>query len=140
MSTEDLLEFIEARLTEDQAAAEAIDVPDWRSESSWMSELIDPLPSQRRAYDGQFPLITAEDVEHIARHDPARVLRDVPAKRRLLALHDIRREVSDFEGRVSTVIWCATCNEPDWCLTLKLLALPFADHPGYDPSWSPADD
>jgi hypothetical protein len=36
---------------------------------------------------------------------------------------------------------CATCDDwygggQDWpCPTLRLLALPYADHPGYEPEW-----
>ena len=30
-----------------------------------MRELIEPLPSQKRLYDGQFPLITEEDVQQM---------------------------------------------------------------------------
>jgi len=123
----DLVAFIEARLAEDQEAAEAIDVPDWRSESSWMSELIDPLPSQRRAYDGQFPLITAEDVEHIARHDPAQVLREVAAKRRLLAF------LVNLEDKALDGNWWNL----DTDLPFKILAATWSDHVNFRPEWSP---
>ncbi|GAA1988180.1 DUF6221 family protein [Amycolatopsis minnesotensis] len=39
--------------------------------------------------------------------------------------------------------WCQTCHVPsddpgaNWCLTLRLLAAPYADHPQYVSSWRP---
>ncbi|AOR35873.1 hypothetical protein BFF78_36735 [Streptomyces fodineus] len=67
---------------------------------------------------------------HVARHDPARVLRELQAKRALLEEH--RRWAG---GR------CRTCRR-GWrprspCTTLRLLALPFAGHAEYDRSWRP---
>jgi hypothetical protein len=71
--------------------------------------------------------------EHIAEHDPARVLAEVDAKRCILAAHPAR-----LPG------WCSTCDVPGdtqgnvhGCLTLRLLALPFADHPDYREEWRP---
>ncbi|WP_020671980.1 DUF6221 family protein [Amycolatopsis nigrescens] len=39
--------------------------------------------------------------------------------------------------------WCVTCHVPadeagtNWCRTLRLLALPYSDHPEYRESWRP---
>ncbi|MEV5874667.1 DUF6221 family protein [Streptomyces sp. NPDC052101] len=67
---------------------------------------------------------------HVARHDPARVLRELGAKQALLEEHRIRDD-----GR------CGTCREEasprSPCTTLRLLAVPFTGHPGYDDSWRP---
>ncbi|WP_369387621.1 DUF6221 family protein [Streptomyces sp. CG1] len=66
---------------------------------------------------------------HVARHDPARVLRELEAKLALLEEHRTR----DGGG-------CRTCREEAGprspCTTLRLLAVP-SDHPGYDDSWRP---
>jgi hypothetical protein len=79
---------------------------------------------------------------HIARHDPARVLAEVEAKRALIARG----------GPLCT----SNCDDPDslpmdpdtgWTVPLehhfdcgayeaaKLLARPFRDHPDFDPAW-----
>lgn len=81
---------------------------------------------------------------HIARHDPARVLRKVAAERAILAAHDTV-EVPNIEdtGRINA---CTTCGETQdhwyatpWpCDTLKHLAAVYADHPDYDPAWAVA--
>ncbi|MEU8690324.1 DUF6221 family protein [Streptomyces sp. NPDC048665] len=67
---------------------------------------------------------------HVARHDPARVLRELRAKRALVAEHR-----TGDGGR------CRTCREGGHprapCTTLRLLALPFAGHPEYDDPWRP---
>lgn len=67
----------------------------------------------------------ADTGRHIARHDPARVLAECGAKRRI---------VENAEGRESGghVSWPGV-----WLLVLRLLALPYADHPDYDESWRP---
>lgn len=82
--------------------------------------------------------------QHIAAHGPARVLREVEAKRRLVALHapvTLRRRVGDQMG---DVVACEYDTDPDgmgWidypCETLRLLALPYADHPEYRAEWRP---
>jgi len=55
---------------------------------------------------------------HIARHDPARVLAEVEAKRRILDLYEELYEPGLYEAAA-------------------LLALPCADRPGYQEAWRP---
>lgn len=74
-----------------------------------------------------------------------RVLAEVEAKRRVMRLHDI---VGGSLTGVGRWAYCETCHtnsagEIDVdvtettapCATLRLLALPYADHPDYDPKW-----
>lgn len=113
-----LTEFLTARLDEDEAVARAafsdLDEPGeaWRP-----SGLEDPWPTQER---------------HVLRHDPARVLAEVKAKRRILELDDevLRREVrnGDASGAGASLMLS---------IVLRLLALPYADHPDYDEAWRP---
>ncbi|WP_406365238.1 DUF6221 family protein [Streptomyces sp. NBC_00645] len=68
--------------------------------------------------------------QYIAEHDPARVLREIDAKRRILAEHALNGWV------------CDTCDNGEVdqtfpCPTLRLLALPYADRPGYREEWRP---
>ena len=73
--------------------------------------------------------------KHIVRHDPARVLAECEAKRRIVELH---RENVHGDN-------CKLCGYGDdrsegdsWpCTSLRLLALPHADHPDYNQSWRP---
>lgn len=78
--------------------------------------------------------------DHIALHDPAYVLADITAKRKILEEH------APFRGEYDKITGCETCSyRDDWeelqvempCPTLWLLALPFADHPDYQAEWTP---
>ncbi|MFE4420419.1 DUF6221 family protein [Streptomyces sp. NPDC056817] len=76
------------------------------------------------------------DAEHIVRHDPSRVLREIDAKRQLLELHH------SIELPTEALDACAECEVtgayPEYpCRTLRLLALPYADRPGYREEWRP---
>ena len=70
--------------------------------------------------------------EHIARHDPARALREIAAKRSLLRAHPFE----PAEG------FCAECQRGGaagiWpCPTLRHLAAVYAGHPDYQQKWAP---
>ncbi|MFJ9374419.1 DUF6221 family protein [Streptomyces sp. NPDC101455] len=78
--------------------------------------------------------------EHIVEHDPERVLREVAAKRQLVQAH---AKDDHFDG-------CTICDSGNnscgcmcgshWtypCDTIKILALPYADRPGYQEAWRP---
>lgn len=126
--SDDLVAFLRARLDEDemQARAAGSAAMEWREDSSWLSDLRDPLPSQRRAYGipSEMTLVTDADAAHIARNDPARVLREVEAKRRII----------DWSQRANRVV-SADDYEMDVATPLEFLALPYADHPDYRQEW-----
>lgn len=132
----DLVEFLRARLDDDEqvALAAAEGGPDWPDS-----------PSERMT-----PALA-----HARRHDPARVLREVEAKRCIVAAHKQVPFTDVNLGMIDAQV-CFTCcsrmdmpddlEEPDgWdfprvktpfpCPTLRLLAAPFADHPDYREDW-----
>lgn len=97
---------------------------------------------------GQIPNVPQwrGNAEHIARFSPARVLAEVEAKRRILDEHEPVGTTGDYSGSTPTVSTvCMTCHEvglryahEEWpCTTLRLLALPYADRPGYRDEWRP---
>lgn len=140
----DLRAFIEARLAEDELVARATTSPDWREDSAWFADMLDPLPSQRREHPGYIPMITREDIQHIARLDPARVLREVEAKRLILEEHAGYLSSDLADGVPVTVRRCGTCLDTGTdelrvspCTTLRALALAWSDHPDYRSEWSP---
>jgi hypothetical protein len=85
--------------------------------------------------------------------DARRGLAECEAKRRIIEIHgslvqvipwvDEERNAEDAR-RGHT--WCTECGNVDdqpvaWpCDTLRLLALPYADHPDYSPEWRSARD
>lgn len=61
---------------------------------------------------------------HIVRHDPARVLREVEAKRKAIETHR-------WHGPDG-------CAEDQFCPLLTSMAAVWADHPDYQAEWSPS--
>lgn len=125
----ELVDFLRARLDEDEAAAKKAKPGPWHADGD------------RGGVYGAHPtdevVDYTESAAHIARHDPARVLAEVEAKRQLLDLHQ-PAETEYVDGDI-----CYTCDdlrgvEPAYpCRTLRLLALPYANHPDYRDEWRP---
>lgn len=141
MLVSDLVEFLRARLAEDEQTARRALGGEWTC-------LVAPrfaAPGERGEIEvgGQVLAVpTPETGLHIARHDPARTLREVAAKRAIIDEHEITHDTVTAEGNFSSEPGCGTCHEMDgetyaggYCRTLRLLALPYADHPDYDESW-----
>ena len=59
--------------------------------------------------------------------DPARMLAEREAKRRITELHG--SDDPKWEGD------CPWCGVKGPCLTLRALAMPYADHPDFRPEW-----
>lgn len=124
----DLIAWLRAQLDEDERVAQAVED---RSE---------PWPGQWQNDDG-YALRTRNGwvlahnqgkpyapglVDHIARHDPARALAEVDAKRKILDLH---KPVA-----ITGNVCCADANRYP-CHTVRLLAQPYAGRPGWREEW-----
>jgi hypothetical protein len=83
---------------------------------------------------------------HIARHDPSRVLAECAAKRAIIELHadgraDLRYPGDDLDDEIAGMpAYCVRCEVDHqgerWpCETLRLLAAPYADRPGFLEEW-----
>lgn len=141
---DEIAAFVEARLADDeriaQEATEGVsrqtDDPwsgIWSTGASYQPGLIEDSGGGVVVYDEGSP--SAAQAVHIARHDPARVLRDVAAKRRILAEVVTRIDELDRHLEADYVGGDNTTGESD--LLLKLLAAPYADHPAYREEWRP---
>lgn len=155
-----LLQFLRARLDEDEEIARAAT---WDEHSGvWTAR---PPQARHERYtvvdylDDGVVVVTPENAdtegvgEHIARHDPARILREVTAKRGTIELHGlVYRNVTWLEGGAETTAELPVCGHcvprhsayrdrddvPEGpCTTLRLLAYAYADHPDYRPRWDP---
>jgi len=117
-----LAEWLLARIAEDEAAARACvgvnelagylggkPIPRWVRDG-WQIRSDDERRIVRVGHTW------AREADHIARWDPARVLAECEAKRRLIALGE---------------------KDSYWDDVLRLLALPYADHPDYRDEWRP---
>ncbi len=158
-----VVEFLCARLEEDEQAARDLDGERWTAAidvgdhvNTAVVTPVDPSKSQPSGRGGP-PMIAGDPVvafcgadydlgderaEHIARHDPARVMAEVAAKRAVIDM-TFRYEAKidgewacchsadEIRAGVCTAI---PVNEIE---TLRILAAVYADHPDYQPEWRP---
>jgi len=117
-----LVEFLEARIAEDELMATAAieGAADWHVLYAYR-DIRDGDGSYVVQADGLYP--TAGQAAHIARHSPARILRQCEAVRRVIAECLRLEAVGDLPGRTVAEI------------TLKQLASAHSDHPDFDPAW-----
>lgn len=137
--TDGLIEFLRARLDEDKAAAEAATGGEWGAiDHTRPFAIFDVATYQKndsRGLTGRYAvgaIERSEDRAHIARHDPARVLREVEAKRRILAEY---AEVADNdidEPHEYAYGWANGLG-----VAVRLLAAVYDDHPEYRQEWAP---
>ncbi|MET7924705.1 DUF6221 family protein [Streptomyces sp. NPDC005349] len=116
-----LVQWFGEQLDEDERIARAAHEPNWSTdgrrgvyygvEDSWMTDAL-----------------TTADADHIAAHDPARVLREIDAKREIIRQADLYLCDSDPGCGYRTKHGHSV---------LRLLALPYADRPGYREEWRP---
>ncbi|MFJ5644011.1 DUF6221 family protein [Streptomyces sp. NPDC093223] len=127
---EDLVRWLGEQLDEDERIANEAGGhrAEWR--------LATPLDD---AELGDASWLRPPELKHAERHDPARVLREIDAKRQLVECHE------PWTASNGDVI-CGRCGREHIdgrpgghfpCQTLRLLALPYADRPGYLDAWRP---
>lgn len=156
---DDLVTWLRAQLDDDERVARmAADGP-------WCREGAGQIVG---GPGGQFLIAARSQAwngDHIARHDPARVLVEVDAKRRILDEHLPEWRTVEWphdqngRGEAQACRRCQTVEHTTWnppigeagvlpegfvtpyvlapCLTLRLLALPYAGRPGYREEWRP---
>lgn len=112
MSDLTIEQFITARLDEDEAIAKVIPHGEWRNVIELGADLV---------LDSDNDMVTVTDDlrvnPHIARYDPARVLREIAAKRKALDRYLYDDDV---------VMWPVVC----------AIASVWSDHPDYQQEWA----
>lgn len=121
----DLVEFLLARIAEDEERSRAA------AEVDGADVMLAALPTQ--LFDG------------LRLAFPARVLAECEAQRRIVeAYQDAKHhydEEHDVDGSLKYAdgaVWEYLAKLEVWEQALKLLALPYADHPDYRDEWRPA--
>lgn len=130
--TDDLAGFMLARIAEDEEVARGAAGVPWETMrwpgGSQVLVAASAIRNEKWRLGKLGHVATVEhthDVDHIARHDPARVLAECDAKRRI-----VEQYIDAVKGRK----W-ATCTALE--RVLPVLALPYADHPDYREEWRP---
>ncbi|MET9142419.1 DUF6221 family protein [Streptomyces sp. NPDC004042] len=140
---DDLVQWLRVQLDEDEQIARAASGGPWMAwagpEKPWQNkgELIHPVQTVDHTV-GEPPIMTAVwfDSRHIAEWDPARVLREIDTKRRTVEL--CAQPLVDVTGPGGAEPTFIPGEGPPWGLdVLRLLALPYADRPGYQEEWRP---
>jgi hypothetical protein len=115
---DDLIAFLRARLDEDERVA---------------------LDGERYWHGIRVESATEAEENHVRRWDPARVLAEVEAKRRIL--DDIVGEATGLDMSVDMDRRIGARDEATEPYLgdqlLRLLGLPYADHPDYREEWRP---
>ena len=160
---DDLVQFLHTRLDEDEQTARAVEDGSAPWDGQWVADGSDALRTRNghvlayghRTTDGRDLPVPLRPglVDHVARHDPARVLAEVDAKRQTVARHVPERRrltLVDAEGGTTSFAFyvCTACTPNrtiehgqgivEWpCPDARVLALPYADHPDYRGTWRP---
>ena len=122
-----LTAFLAARLDEDEAAAHAVEDNSEPRPGQWEADGNDAL----RTHNG-WVLATAGTpggefrpgvLAHLARHDPARVLREVQAGRAIMRYYGTPLGFPGEKGVPGPA--------------MRALAAVYSDHPDYRPEWKP---
>lgn len=127
--TDDLVAFLAARLDEDEEAARQV-------EGTWRQ--IDQtgviVASDGRHAEECASAHWAGVAEHIARHDPARVLRDVAARRAIVT--SWRASNAEMQTPLPDDRNIGVADGLDEAVCY--LAAVYADHPDYQEEWAPS--
>jgi len=131
----DLAKFLEARIGEDEHWAHM-------AEAGWPPENALAASEDPEHYPFMATDITPSKATFIRRHDPGRVLREVDAKRKILAEH---HDEESWPGHCAVCLsdragFAETWNPDESpCQTLRLLAAVYRDHEDYDPAFKPSN-
>lgn len=123
---DDLVNFLRARLDEDELIARDASVEAWtKAEAPSIFVMsVNGLVAETSAFT---------DALHIARHDPARVLAEVDAKRQALAHYErIQQHTRNSDGGADYIFAEGAVRKQ-----AEYMALAYADHPDYRDEWRP---
>lgn len=124
----DLVSFLKERLDEDEAQALAASKAPWRWDGSNVVTADPPGWMLLGGYSsGAWVDCDPVDVEFVTTFDPARVLREVEAKRRIINEHPCGEDGYCYDDETHS----RGCKWLWPCPTLRLLALPYTDHDVY---------
>lgn len=149
--TADLVQFLRARLDDDERSAKAAEgikewhAPQMRSVMAVGFDRVEPydvsLRDMLRSDISLMPFGAVAvtdydaDAKFIARHDPARALTEVNAKRGILKLYEEPEQSCALPDSLNKLT--SGVQRSVLAVVLQHLALLYADHPDYRDEWRP---
>ncbi|MER7908285.1 DUF6221 family protein [Streptomyces sp. NPDC096068] len=131
----DLAQFLTARFDEDAAVARAVRFERFEAfDYLWYAKYLELQGEGSSKATGDLP---PEVADHAARHDPARVLAEVNAKREVVNAYE--RAVAEFQDSGPAMVSYdrLTGSVSSLRTALEFLALPYVNHPDYQDTWRP---
>jgi hypothetical protein len=142
-----LTEFLAVRLDEAERGAKATARrygPAWSASGGSLYDESNPSVHPGPFATGVWGDLDDEVAEHIVRHDPARALAEVEAKRQILdmcaeviAAHPDADDWPAARARAGVLRAVGGDHMSLAEDVIAALALPYADHPDYQPEWRP---
>lgn len=144
--TDELVIWLRAALDEDERMARAVTQGAWKL---WgMDVMADPNGTSNYntavfvARTHHHAGLLTHNAQHIATWDPARALAEVDAKRRILDYCETMFRNDRIANSHSNLLFDSMRDKLKLLTiqaakTLRLLALPYADRPGYREEWAP---
>jgi hypothetical protein len=144
MTGVEIMEFYAARLDEDESTAGHAGGHEWHTGCTCEGGVCRGYPACEQVEGDDITIYNegghdADQAAHIARHDPARVLREVEAGRELLtryretAIHLADNAATMLNGQFRA----AVAAQGAQLAAIRDRAAVWSDHPDYDPVWTP---
>lgn len=134
-AVDELIAFLRTQLDEDERVARAANPAPWRriTGKTWLDSntifggsYMGDQEKLRNVASLEISWLPDENADHITRWDPARVLAEVEAKRRIIALHHPVDPCDAHDATQETIA----------CDTLLALAQPYAGRTAWREEWS----
>lgn len=123
--SDDLVAFLKSCVDEDERVAKAATSGPWSAVESYPDAWVINGPTYNIASEGRDGDISSGDSAHIARHDPARVLAEVAAKRRIIDEYERSRSGPPTEDELGLG------------RAVRLLASVYRGRSGWRSEWAP---
>jgi len=146
----DLITWLRAQLDVDERVAGSATSGPWTNDDPLARDGVFAKAIEGCVVDCDYPHMgpfAVHNATHIVRWDPARVLAEVEAKRRILDLHqrvDAHAANNPSPSQQPACYGCGATFQEEYavpdandCPVARLLALPYAHRPGYQEKWRP---
>lgn len=144
---DDLVRWLGEQLDTDERLARLMEEhypsPWDMSDRGWMAHVVADAPGFREVvrletWHGEPDDISlGEIIRHVAVWDPARVLREIDAKRQRIAIHTGPHECASYDYVSKEINTCQWVDGDEACTTLRLETIPYVARPGYRAEWAP---